>query len=168
MRPRRYPRLCLDRGQQVFAGQFQLTETRADLAHTCPPPIFLGAEPLLQTSAGGVDPKSQHVNGLSAPRGRDFDAGHELYPRVIGFALGVVQAGDGVVIGQRQHAEPCGAGSLHQFGRGQGAVGAVRVRMQVDGKALGHVGAPPASPTASSCCPASTMKPCERSKPSLV
>ncbi len=39
--------------------------------------------------------------------------------------------------------------------------------VQINIEGVGHDGLP-ASPTASSRCPASTMNPCARSKPSLV
>src|ERR1700722_6114817 len=106
------------------------------------------------------------------PGGGDFNAGDEAQTMAPCTMLGFLEASHRIVIGERQYFDPGRRGARDQFGRSQRAVRAVRMGVQVDIEAAvagfaAHEGLP-ASPTASSRSPASTMKPCARSKPSLV
>ena len=131
------------------------------------PPLGLRAEHALQPGAGGVDPQAQDMDGLRAPGRGDFNPGHQAYVHGGRRALRLLEPRQGIVIGERQHLDAGCRRALHQFGGRQRAVGANRMGMQIDVGGLAHEGLP-ARPTASTRCPASTMNPCARSKPSLV
>src|SRR5271165_122733 len=107
------------------------------------------------------------MNGLRAPSGRDLHARHEPYTETPCGTLRLLEPRHRVVIGERQHLYAGAGGTLDELRGSQRAIGADRMSMQIERRALVHVGLP-ASPTASTCPPASTMKPCDRSNPSFV
>ena len=116
--------------------------------------------------AGSIH-KPQDMDGLRAPGRGDFNPGHQAHVHGGRGALRLFDPRQGIVIGERQHLDAGCRRALHQFGGGQRAVGTNRMGMQIDVGGLTHEGLP-ARPTASTRCPASTMNPCARAKPSLV
>ena len=107
------------------------------------------------------------MNGLAAPGGGDLHAGHQPHPRDLSLALGFLQAGDRVVVGQREDGDACIPCPSHEVRRAQGAIGTIGMGVKVDMGLAGHERSP-ASPTASIPRLDRTTKPCWRAKPSLV
>ena len=167
MSARRHAGMRFHGGQQFRARQTQFSQARAYFAHARTPVLSLSVERTAQLCTAGIDPQAQHVNGLSAPGRGNLDAGHEAQSVQGRAARGLAESGHGIVIRERQHLDAGRRRARDELGRRQRAVGAVRMRVQVDVHGESLTGEP-ASPTASSRRPASTMKPCARSKPSLV
>ena len=78
-----------------------------------------------------VDAKAHHMNGLLAPRYRDFDAVDQLHAAhrcrrgCLGEPAGVI------VIGQRKRADTATGGARNHHGGRQCAVGNIGMAMQV-------------------------------------
>ena len=161
------PGLRLHRRQQFVARQAELAEAGADLAHADVPSFCLRLQAFQQFWGCRIQPQTENVNRLGPPGGRQLHPRHQPDAAAPRLAVGVTESGHGVVIGEGQHLYAGGGGALHQIGGGQGAVGVIRVCVQVDEQGVAHDGVP-ASPTASSRRPDSTMNPCDRSKPSEV
>ena len=167
MRSSGQSRLRLDCREELVAGQAGLGQRSANPAHARPTPVGLGVKRIPEGSRRRIDPKAENVNRLMPPGGRDLDAGNQRHPESTGRRAGIGESGSRIVIGKRQDADPSRGGFFDQLGRCQGAVRACGMRMQVDGAAGAHEGFP-AKPTACRRPPDNTMKPCARSKPSLV
>ena len=123
-------------------------------------------------SGGGSIHSPRHVNGLMPPGGGDFDAGHQRSPSRPALCAASGRPATRIVIGERQDLDP-GRGRARRPIRPvprcrrsmfewvcRSILGAVLELAVHDGL--------PASRRPPGAGPTSTMKPCARSKPSLV
>ena len=76
--------------------------------------------------------QSDDVNSLAAPGRRQLDTGHETDPGGNARLARFTETGDGVVIGQRERADPARTRAFHERGRRQHAIGKMAVRVEVD------------------------------------
>ena len=157
----------LDRREQLIARQSQLAQCGAHAAHPDAPALGLRIERNRKQGGGRVDPQPEHVDRLVAPGSGNLDPGYQADAHTLRCRTRFRKAGQRVVIGEREHAHTRRCSALDELPRGERSVRAMRVGVKVDPGLVAHEGAP-ASPTALRFGPAITMKPCERSKPSLV
>ena len=66
---------------------------------------------------------------------------------LVGGPLRILEARDGIVVGERQNLHSGRRRTRDEFGRSQGTIGAIRMGVQVDIERIAHDGLP-ASPTA--------------------
>ncbi|MOA35786.1 hypothetical protein D3C78_1572670 [compost metagenome] len=75
---------------------------------------------------------AQHMNGRAAPGAGQFDAIDQLHPQRIRCTAGLVEAFEGVVIGQGQDSHAFLERPRHQNRRRQGAIGGRAMAVQIN------------------------------------
>ncbi len=102
MSARRQAGLRLHGGEQLRARQSELFQARAYLAHSFPAAFALSAQYATQWSGGRIYPQPQHMDGLGAPGGGDFNTGDEPQPKPICTMFRLLKARHRIVVGERQ------------------------------------------------------------------
>ena len=116
VRTRRQAGLRFHRGEKLRSRQSPLSQAFAYLAHARAAAFALCLQFAEKGSGGGIYPQSQHVDGLRAPGGGDFNAGDEAQAMHPCTMFRLFETRYGIVIRERQGFDPGGRGARHQFG----------------------------------------------------
>ncbi len=115
-----------------FHVHAERVQFRDHLADAAPPVGHLHVEELGDDGRLVVEEVAQHVDvHVRADRG-DLDARHPLDPRLPARRRGAVEAGDRVVIRDRERREPRADRGLHQILRRRPPVGSRGVEVEID------------------------------------
>lgn len=104
----------------------------ADLLGTQPATVAQLCDGLDQRGRIHIETIAQHVDGCPAPGTRQFDPIDQLHAQRGGGAAGLVEAFEGVVIGQGQDSHAVLERPRHQNRRRQGAIGGRAMAVQIN------------------------------------
>jgi hypothetical protein len=79
-----------------------------------------------------VESQADEVNSLVAPGGRELHSRDEADARSLAAGAGFAQARGGVMVGERQDADPAFPGAGDQLRRRQHAIGVMAVGVKID------------------------------------
>ncbi len=100
-----------------------------------PVAVHLLGEEALQRRRVGVEAVAEDVDVLAVLDGGDLDAGHEAHGGRARRRFGAVEAGDRVVIGDRERCHAGGTGTTYQLLGGATSVRGCSVSVEVDQRA---------------------------------
>ena len=89
-------------------------------------------EPGIERRVGGSERQADDMDLPAFPLDRHLDAIDETHGAGVGRSTRLGEAGDVVVVGQREHVHAVGGGPASDFGGGQQPVRFVRMTMEID------------------------------------